>query len=196
LSSDFSNIEQILSIPKIKGIYKSGLESDSGFKQENKNFKIGGKLYSNTKWLSGRDHLSAGEPFQTGMLLASKSGTCCLRLNKEGKIQLFYSSQSCSKVDGNLYGSAENILEISEFAHDKDLNNLGKMGYVIGYGKDSDKIREYPDNLINFSHKFSDPIKNRNFDYKNGEALTNVSLKGCKERCIDKVNDCLRGFLE
>ena len=191
LSSDSSNVEQILSVPKLKGVYKSGLESDSGFKQENNNFNIGGEKYSNTKWLKGRDYLNNGEPFQIGMLLASKSGTCCLRLNKHGKIQLFYSTQSCAKVDGNLYGERENILEISEFSNSNNLNNLGKMGYVIGYGKQKDQIRGYPDDLIGISNKFSDPIQNRNFDYKTGEAHTNVSLKKCKSKCLDMGDNCL-----
>ena len=191
LSNDSSNVEQILKVPKLKGVYKSGLESESGFKQENKNFNIGGKRYSNTKWLKGRDYLNNGEPFQIGMLLASKSGTCCLRLNKQGKIQLFYSTQSCAKVDGNLYGEREDILEISEFSNSNDLNNLGKMGYVIGYGKHKDHIREYPDDLINVSNKFGDPIQNRNFDYKTGEAHTNVTLKECKSKCVDRGNNCL-----
>lgn len=186
LSNDASGVKQILGAKKVKGSYKSGLASDSGIKISNRDFNIGGDKYSNTNWLKNRDYINAGEPFQKGMLLASKNGSSCMVLDDDGNLQLYYASMDCD----NSNDGKTNRLNVSEFKVNNvsNLNNLGKMGYVVGYGQDKGVIKQYTDDLINYSSNFSSPVKNTTFDYESSQSTTDISLKDCKDRCV-KMGD-------
>ena len=195
LSSTSSDVNNIKNKKKIKNIFKSGWANDNGFNIHPPKPLIQNKGFNNVSWLYDRDYIRGGEPFQTGMLLASKSGNCCMVLQDDGYLYLYYGGSGCKEIDGHNYGTRSNTLGISKIDTKRpmSINNLGKAGYVIGHGDDKGKVKQYPTNMLKFSSKFSKVDDNTLFNdsQKNIKQYSDLSLKGCMDQCKKMKDKCI-----
>ena len=195
LSSVSSDVNNINKKKKKNGVFRSGWANDNGFNVNAAKPLIQDQSFNDVSWLYNRDYLNAGEPFQTGMLLASKSGNCAMVLQDDGYLYLYYASSGCSSKKPGYFGIIQNVLGIHKIDTKRPMtiNNLGKVGYVIGEGENKGMVKPYPVNNLIYSDKFSKDDKNTifNVDEKDVKQYSNLDLKECKNKCQSLYEKCV-----
>uniref|UniRef100_A0A6C0AYM8 Uncharacterized protein n=1 Tax=viral metagenome TaxID=1070528 RepID=A0A6C0AYM8_9ZZZZ len=192
LSSLNSNVNNIDTI-SINNFFKSGWGYNYGFERPTNLPGAGGATFNNVNWLLNRDYIKAGEPFKTGMLLASKSGNCAMIIKNDGYLYLYYAKSACKTEKDSLYGNDSNTLGLYKLKETTNelRKNVGKVGYVQDNGKNRGKLKKYPNHMIQSSSIFSKPLLNTSSNYNETTTSLNKSFEDCKKDCIDKDNDCI-----
>lgn len=194
LSLQSEKVKTALGAEKIKGKYKSGWANDNGFNIHPKKNIMNDERYNKVDWLYGRDYIKAGEPLQTGMLLASQSGQCCMVLNDDGYLHLYYAAELCSAKKDGYFGKIMNVLGISKIDTERpeSISNIGKIGYVIAHGSDKGKVKPYLDSHVKPTDKFSEVDKDTMFynDHNTSQKLSNLDFDACQKKCLDNGHYC------